>query len=182
MRPFAIATPSIYGALMGLFDKKFTIVVACKANITRSAYLHGYFNKCLQDFYPHARKKTRILSAGVRARSGGSAHSVVKHVARVNGFDLGGHDSNPFSRALVNKADVILVMEQWQKDELIERFPKAKDKIFRMMEYRWSGDAADIRDIPDPTGQHTADYEEFIEVAHAEVDRILRELGREGLI
>ncbi len=167
---------------MGLFDKKFTIVVACKANITRSAYLHGYMERYLKEHYPYSRKKVKILSAGVRARRGSSAHSVVKHVARVHGFSLTGHGSDPFSKALVNKADVILVMEQWQKDELIERYPKAADKIFRMMEYMWSGDPDDIRDIPDPTGQNTADYEEFIEIAHSEVERIFRELGREGVI
>lgn len=167
---------------MGIFSKKFTIVVACKANITRSAYLHGYMEQYLREHYPYAKKKVRILSAGVQARSGASASSVVKHVARINGFSLRGHRSDPFSRGLVNRADVILVMEQWQKDLLLERFPKAKDKIFRMMEYLWHGEERDIRDIPDPTGQNTADYQEFIEVAHAEVERIFRELGREGII
>ncbi|WP_372795852.1 hypothetical protein [Pontiella sp.] len=167
---------------MGWFDKKFTIVVACKANITRSAYLDGYMKQYLKEHYPHARKKVAVKSAGVRARRGSSANSVVKHVARLNGFSLGNHGSEPFSKKLVGNADVILVMEQWQKDELIERFPKAKDKIFRMMEYLWHDDPEDIRDIPDPTGQNTADFEEFIEAAHAEVERIFRELCREGVI
>ncbi len=167
---------------MGWFDKKFTIVVACKANITRSAYLDGYMKQYLKEHYPHARKKVAVKSAGVRARRGSSANSVVKHVARLNGFSLGNHGSDPFSKKLVGNADVILVMEQWQKDELIERFPKAKDKIFRMMEYLWHDDPEDIRDIPDPTGQNTADFEEFIEAAHAEVERIFRELCREGVI
>ncbi len=167
---------------MGLFNKKFTIVVVCKANITRSAYLHGYMDYYLREHMPYARKKIRILSAGVKARTGGSASQVVKHVAKLNGFSLRGHGSDPMSRKLVKEADVILVMEQWQKDNLLERFPKAAEKIFRMMEYLWSGEPEDIRDIPDPTGQNTADYEEFIEAAHAEVDRIFRELGREGII
>ncbi|WP_372845822.1 hypothetical protein [Pontiella sp.] len=167
---------------MGLFGKKFTIVVACKANITRSAYLHGYMEQYLKTNYPYARKKVRILSAGVRARQGSSASQVVKHVARTKGFSLNGHQSDPFTPRLVNKADVVLVMEQWQKDELLERFPKAGGKIFRMMEYLWKGEEKEIRDIPDPTGQNLADYEEFIEVAHSEVERIFRELGREGII
>ncbi len=167
---------------MGLFNKKFTIVVVCKANITRSAYLHGYMDYYLREHMPYARKKVRILSAGVKARTGGSASQVVKHVAKLNGFSLRGHSSDPMSRKLVKEADVILVMEQWQKDNLLERFPKATEKIFRMMEYLWNGEPEDIRDIPDPTGQNTADYEEFIEAAHAEVDRIFRELGREGII
>jgi protein-tyrosine phosphatase len=167
---------------MGLFGKKFTIVVACRANITRSAYLHGYMEHYLKEHLPHARRKVRILSAGVEARSGSSANDVVKHVARIHGFHLRHHRSDPFTKNLVRQADVILVMEQWQKEALIERFPEAKDKIHRLMEYLWHDDPEDIRDIPDPTGQNTADYEEFIEAAHAEVDRIFRELAREGII
>lgn len=167
---------------MGLFAKKFTMVVACRANITRSAYLHGYIEHYLKQHFPYARKKIRIYSAGVEARSGSSASQVVKHVARMHGFNLKGHSSDPFTNKLVKQADVILVMEQWQKDALIKRFPKADGKTFRMMEYLWHGEPGEIRDIPDPTGQNTADYEEFIEAAHAEVDRIFRELGREGII
>ncbi|WP_168442596.1 arsenate reductase/protein-tyrosine-phosphatase family protein [Pontiella desulfatans] len=167
---------------MGLFGKKFTIIVACKANITRSAYLHGYMEQYLKAHYPYARKKIRILSAGVKARSGSSASQVVKHVAKTQGFSLRGHYSDPFTKKLIKQADVILVMEQWQKENVLERFPMAEGKVFRMMEYLWNGDTEDIRDIPDPTGQNTADYTEFIEVAHSEVERIFRELGREGII
>lgn len=167
---------------MGLFSKKFTIVVACKANITRSAYLHGYMEYVLKEHMPYARKKVRILSAGVRARGGSSAHQVSRHVARMNGFSLGSHRSSKFTPKLIKQADVILVMEQYQKELLIKKFPKADGKTFRMMEYLWHGDEEDIIDIPDPTGQDTTDYQEFIEVAHSEVDRIFRELGREGII
>jgi protein-tyrosine-phosphatase len=167
---------------MGWFNKKFTIVVACKANITRSAYLHGYMEYYLKQYLPYARKKVRILSAGVQARSGGSASQVVRHVAKLHGFNLNGHRSDPFSKKLVRQADVILVMEQWQKEELLKRFPKADGKTFLMMEYLWNGDADEIRDIPDPTGQYTNDYEEFIAAAHAEVERIFHELSRKGTI
>jgi protein-tyrosine phosphatase len=167
---------------MGLFGKKFTIVVACRANITRSAYLHGYMEHYLREYFPHARKKVRILSAGVEARSGGSANDVVKHVARTQGFHLRHHRSDPFTKKLVKEADIILVMEQWQKDAVLKAFPQAADKTYRLMEYLWHEDPSEIRDIPDPTGQNTADYEEFIEAAHAEVDRIFRELARDGII
>lgn len=167
---------------MGLFTKKFTIVVACRANITRSAYLHGYMEHYLKEHLPHARKKVRIRSAGVEARRGSSAHQVVKHVARRNGFSLNGHRSESFTSKMVKTADVILVMEQWQKDRLIQKYPAAEGKTFRLMEYLWHGDDDEIHDIPDPTGQNTVDYEEFLEAGHAEVDRIFRELPREGIV
>jgi protein-tyrosine phosphatase len=165
-----------------LFGKKFTIVVVCRANITRSAYLQGYMENYLKQHMPYARKKVRILSAGVKTRTGGSASQVVKHVARLNGFHLSGHRSDPITPRTVKQADVILVMEQWQKDTILEKFPQAGNKVFLMMEYLWNGDPGEIRDIPDPTGQNTADYEEFITVAHAEVERIFRELAREGVL
>ncbi len=167
---------------MGLFRKKFTLIVVCKANITRSAYLHGYMENYLKNHLPHARKKVRILSAGMKARNGGSANQVVKHVARLNGFSLKHHRSDPLTQKTIKVADVILVMEQWQKDSILEHFPQAEGKTFRMMEYLWKNDPTEISDIPDPTGQNTADFEEFIAVAHNEVDRIFRELSREGIL
>ncbi|MCF7848121.1 MAG: hypothetical protein K9M45_04660 [Kiritimatiellales bacterium] len=167
---------------MGLFKKKFTVVVVCKANITRSAYLHGYMEHYLKEHMPHARRKIRILSAGIHARHGGSASQVVRHVARMNGFTLSNHHSDPLTRKVVNRADAILVMEQYQKDEIVERFPKAGNKTFRMMEYLWNGEPSEIRDIPDPTGQNTEDYQEFIAAAHAETERIFHEFARRDII
>ncbi len=167
---------------MGLFTNKFTILVACKANITRSAYLHGYMKHYLKEHLPHARNKVRILSAGVQARSGSSAGQVIKHVARTHGFSLSDHRSDRFTRKLIKQADVILVMERWQQDALAKRFPETVGKTFRLTEYLWNGDPDENHDIHDPTGMDTAEYEAFIEAAHTEVDRIFRELGCKGII
>lgn len=171
---------------MGWFDKKFTIIIVCKANITRSAYLQGYMIHYLKTHMPYARRSLRILSAGVKARHGGSASQVVQHVARLNGFSLATHYSSPLTKKMVKSADAILVMEQGQKDDIIERFPAAHDKTFRMTEYLRKTEiedrAPDKLNIPDPTGLDTAEYKAFIEVAHAEVERIFRELAREGVI
>jgi len=157
-------------------------VIGCRANITRSAYLHGYMKHYLTSHFPHARRKLRILSAGVQARCGSSADQVAKHIARTNGFNLNDHRSDPFTKKTVKKADVILVMEEWQKAALIKRFPEAEKKTFRITEYLRHDDYAEIRDLHDPTGQDAEDYEDFIEAAHTEVDRIFRELGREGIL
>ena len=167
---------------MGLFKRKFTIVVACRANITRSAYLHGYMKHYLQENLPHARGKVRILSAGVQARNGKGADQVIRHVARTHGFSLSDHSSDPFTKRLVKKADVILVMELWQKEALTKRFPGAEGKIFRLTEYLCPDDSDEVRDIHDPTGMDTDEYEYFIEAAHTEVERIFRELCRRDII
>ena len=162
--------------------KKFRILIACRANITRSAYLDGYFNRLLQDQYTHARKRIEIVSAGIEARKGSTAHEVVKHVAQLNGFSLRHHQSNPINRFIMKRVDVVLVMEQRQKDQLIKSYPFAKEKIFLLMEYLWYGSKEEILDIPDPTGKNTEDYHEFINIAHQETERILHELYRQDVL
>jgi protein-tyrosine phosphatase len=168
---------------MGLFRKKFTIAVICKANITRSAYMQGYMKHYLRTHLPYSRKNVRILSAGVQARMGSSASQVVQHVARTNKFSLSGHRSSPMSRKLVKSADAILVMEQGQKDAILKNLPDAKGKTFLVTEYlRTDDEEGRIAEIPDPTGLDATEYKAFLNVAHTEVDRIFRELGREDLI
>lgn len=167
---------------MGLFGEKFTLLIVCKANITRSAYLEGYMKHYLKEHLPYARRKVRICSAGVQARGGASASQVVRHVAKRNGFSLSGHYSSPLSKKLIKKASAILVMEQGQKEAIDNYFPQARDKTFRLTEYLRNHDEGPVGDIPDPTGLNSAEYMAFIDVAHAEVDRIFRELGREGIL
>lgn len=168
--------------MMLIKPRKLKLIIACRANITRSAYLHGYFEKCLKEYYPHARKKIQIESAGIEARRGSSAHEVVQHVAKLNGFSLKDHRSDPFKRSAIKRATAILVMEKWQKERLIEQFPFAQEKIYLLMEYLWQGDPLEIRDVPDPTGKNTEDYKDFIDLAHAETERILHELARQNLL
>ena len=117
-----------------------------QSNITRSAYLDGYFNKLLQHQYTYARNRIEILSAGIEARKGSAAHDVVKHVAQLNGFSLKNHQSNPITRSIIKRVDVILLMEEWQKTQLIKRYPFAKEKIFLLMEYLWYGSKEEILD------------------------------------
>lgn len=166
---------------MGLFRKKFTIVVVCRANITRSAYLRGYMTYYLKQHYPKGCRKVLVLSAGMRADCGYAASEVVKEVARMVGFSLAGHRSYPLDRRMVDVSDVMLVMELRQKQEILRRFPDAKGKTFCLTEYL-GGEGARITDVPDPTGMGGPDYERFIKMVHAEVARIFSALEQSGIL
>lgn len=167
---------------MGLFAQKFTLLIVCKANITRSAYIEGYMKHYLKEHLPHARRRIRIRSAGVQARRGASASQVVRHVARRNGFSLNGHYSSAISKKLLKSANAVLVMEQGQKEAIDTYFPQAASKTFLLTEYLRNDHSGPSGDIPDPTGLNSTEYKVFIDAAHNEVDRIFRELGREGIL
>ena len=108
---------------------------------------------------------------------GGRANDVVALIARNNGFSLRSHAADPITGGTVKKADLILTMEQEHKDYILEKYPEAEEKVFRLMEYGWQGDE-EIEDlnVPDPTGKNADDFKAFIETAHAEADRLLHEL------
>ncbi len=168
---------------MFFFRKKFHLVVVCTANRTRSAYFAGYLKHYIAEYRSSALKRIKITSAGTKASGGGRVNDVVALIARNNGFSLRQHTSAPLSAGLVKRADLILVMERVHKDFILEKFPEAKGKVFRLMEYGWQGeDAVETLDVPDPTGKNVDDFNAFIETAHIEADRLIHELVHREII
>ena len=171
----------IYNTGMKLFPRKYIIVIACRANITRSPYVRGYMAHYLKKHYPRRRRKVLVISAGIDASCGGVASDVVQQVAQWAGFSLRGHRSYPLDKRLISVADAVLVMEQTQKERIIRRFPDAEEKTYRLTEFLRCDDQKGW-DIADPTGMGAPDYEDFIEDAHAQVERICKALDTEGII
>lgn len=168
---------------MFFFRKKFHLVIVCTANRTRSAYFAGYLKHYLAQYRPGALKRIRITSAGTKAFGGGRVNDVVALIARNNGFSLRQHTAEPLSEKLVKRADLILVMEQTHKDFILEKWPEAEEKVFRLMEYGWQGDdEAETLNVSDPTGRNAEDFKAFAETAHAEADRLVHELVHREII
>lgn len=165
------------------FRKKFHLVIVCTANRTRSAYFAGYLKHYLSQYRSSALKRIKITSAGTKAAGGGRVNDVVALIARNNGFSLRQHLAEPLSEKLVKHADLILVMEQEHKDFILEKWPEAKEKVFRLMEYGWQGeDAVETLNVSDPTGKTVDDFKAFTETAHTEVDRLIHELVHREII
>jgi len=165
------------------FRKKFHLVIVCTANRTRSAYFSGYLKHYLTQYRPGALKRIKITSAGTKAVTGGRVNDVVALIARNHGFSLRQHVSEPLSDRLVKQADLILVMEQEHKDFMLEKWPEAKEKVFRLMEYGWQGEeTVETLNVPDPTGKNAEDFQMFMETAHAEADRLIHELIHQEII
>lgn len=168
---------------MFFFGKKFHLIIVCTANRTRSAYFAGYLRHYLKQYRPDALKRMMITSAGTKASGGGRVNDVVALIARNHGFSLRQHTAEPLSEKLVKRADLILTMEQEHKDFILEKFPDAKEKVFRLMEYGWQGeDKIETLDVPDPTGRTAEEFKAFIETAHAEADRLVHELVHREII
>ncbi|MFA5689194.1 MAG: hypothetical protein WC959_08625 [Kiritimatiellales bacterium] len=160
---------------MSFFRRKFTVMIVCSANRTRSAYLAGYLRHFLTQYRPGAQRRIKIISAGTHAINGARANDVVALIARNNGFSLRNHAAQRINGRLLRTAGLVLVMEQEHKDYILKKFPEARSRTFRLMEYGWQGEDDSDLDVPDPTGKDADDFKAFLATAHAEADRIIHE-------
>jgi protein-tyrosine-phosphatase len=91
----------------------------------------------------------KTASAGLMAGQGIPASShAVKALAEL-GIDLKPHRSRPLSRELVDAAFRVVVMTEFHRLQVTDRFPDAAAKVFLLKEF---DPAADGEDIDDPVG------------------------------
>ena len=118
-----------------LFTMK-NILVVCTGNICRSPTGEYLLKKELgPDF--------NVMSAGIGALVDNPAHETARKIAMQHGIDMSPHRARQINLDILRWADLILVMENGQKMELLRRYPWLEGKVFRY------GESHQV-DIPDP--------------------------------
>ena len=124
------------------------ILFVCTGNICRSPFAEGLLKKLVQ--------KNRLDdivadSAGLLALPGNSAAGLAQKVAEEEyDVDLSGHIAKSIKEDIVDRNDLILVMEYSQAKELLDAFPEAEDKVFLIR--RFASFGSKDRGIADPYG------------------------------
>jgi len=113
----------------------------------------------------------RVESAGTWAIEGVPVSQKTQAVLKEKGIDLSSYYSRPVSSELINSFDLILTMEQGQKEALAVEFPEAATHIYSISEM------IGLRyDVPDPMGKSLADFQD----TYNEIERTLK-LGIEKI-
>lgn len=103
------------------------ILTLCIGNICRSPLAQALLAQQL----PGAS----VWSAGLAALTGQPADPLSVQIAAANGLDISAHRAQQVSSFLCQKSDLILVMEQEQKDQLVQQFPLVRGKVFTLGQY-----------------------------------------------
>lgn len=93
-----------------------------------------------------------VSSAGLGALADHEADPIACRLMMEKGLDISAHRARQLTDGMIHKADLILVMEAWQKSAIEAHTPSAKGKIFRLGEW-------EKIDISDP---YRKDSSEFI--------------------
>ena len=148
--------------------KTFSILFVCTGNSCRSPLAEIIMKNVLRDA---GVKKVNVSSAGTAAFVGGLPSGGAVFAAKHMGLTLAGFRSRALTQRRVRRADVILTMGAAQRNQIIDRWPDAKDRTFVICDYSGSPRTR----IADPIGQPD---EVYVGCARALSDEIKRALPR----
>ncbi|MFM0503301.1 low molecular weight protein-tyrosine-phosphatase [Paraburkholderia caffeinilytica] len=128
------------------------ILVVCEGNICRSPVARAFLKRALPS--------VSVRSAGTRAIVGRRADPLAIQIAHERGMDIRNHVAEGLSIEHVSTADMVLTMTNAQRGLILNHFPFARGKVFRLGEHEQI-------DITDPYQRHRAIFEmAFAQIEH----------------
>lgn len=136
-----------------------SILFVCKGNICRSPFAEYFASK-----YFSVSNSLLYYSAGIKVEYPKPPPIEAIVSARNFGIDLDGHMSREINYNLVEKYDVIIVMETWQYNYLNKIYQEFRNKIFCLPLFEsyneMSYSSYNLYNIKDPYGKNVAEFDE----------------------
>lgn len=125
------------------------VLVLCVGNICRSPIAEAQLREA---FRRQGMSQVQVRSAGISTVDGRGADEHACRVMRANGLDPSRHESQQVRWKMVAWAELILVMEDFQKQYIESEFPEARGKVFLIGHWRGV-------QVPDPYRGHYSLFE-----------------------
>jgi protein-tyrosine phosphatase len=141
------------------------VLVVCIGNICRSPMAEGLIRQAVPG--------VQISSAGLSALVGHGADPIAVEIMAGIGVDISEHRTRMLTDEIARDADLILVMDDQQKQYLASQYPYARGKVFKL------GEAAS-QDIPDPYRQGPEMFRTVFSLIENGVDEWVKRINSIG--
>ena len=143
-----------------MFDN---VLIVCHANVCRSPAAEMVFKAqqarasvaCGNHAAAQVRRTIRFHSAGIRAVNGYGMDPVMQRLLAERGITPGVHQARRLNRQFVRDADLVLVTERSQVQDVEALEPTSRGKVYPLGQ--WEGS-----DVADPHGGEEAAYRESL--------------------
>lgn len=149
------------------------ILFLCYGNIIRSPFAECYWNSRIPN---SSLNRPTVTSAGFHPRSGRNTPAWIVDLAAEFKVDLTSHHSRVLTKEDVEAADVILVMDRKNYQDLMAQYPMAKDKLYFLGLFSddWQVE------IADPYNGSIDDARESLQRLAKSLDGLMSFVFREG--
>jgi protein-tyrosine-phosphatase len=113
-----------------------------------------------------------VRSAGVAALGGLPPTLETMEVLKNEGIDVSGSRSKKVTADMLNGSDLILVMEELHREEILRIAPWVAPKLSLLKDYGLSEKKPANPGVADPIGRPKKDYEAAFEAIKKEIKRI----------
>lgn len=150
-----------------------SVLFVCTGNSCRSVMAEGLLKKRLKEL---GKNDIAVRSAGIRAADSLSPTKETIEVMKAEGVDMGGFKSAGITDAMIDEADLILVMSELHKHEVLRRVPAAASKTFLLKEYGRTDKDEKITnpEVPDPIGMALPGYKACLAIIKEEIERVAK--------
>lgn len=148
------------------------ILVVCTGNSCRSVMAKGLLKSILKD-----RQDLMVISAGIAALPGLRPTQETIEVMARHRIDVSSHLTQRLTDEMIEEADLVLVMERMHKQEILNRLPHSKKKVFLLREYADSPSGSDMDiEVPDPIAKPMEVYESCFGMIREAVEKVVKKL------
>lgn len=146
-----------------------SILIVCTGNSCRSIMAEGFLKTMLKD-----KKNIAVSSAGTAAPEGMMPTHEAVDVMKEEGIDITYHRARRITDEMIKNSDLILVMTNRHKNEILTRVPQAKDKVYLLREFDDSVESVLDLDIDDPIGMPVEFYRDARDIIKKALEKFVK--------
>jgi protein-tyrosine phosphatase len=145
------------------------ITFVCTGNTCRSVMAEKIFERMARGT---ELENIESDSAGTAAMSHYRVFGDLKEVIEENGLSADGHVPKMISRFIIEESDLVVVMTESHRKNIMERFPGCDDKVFLLSEFAGEG----RKDVTDPIGRGIEVYRQTFNEIKEYMNKVIERL------